>query len=84
MNSANVSNPWLEPRNGIKRCCLPPPFPFKNRLKANINIYETSDLNKYRLDLAKKSCLFCIKFKQLHIFNAYSKFHCVIILYVRF
>ena len=54
---------------------IPPPLFFKNSLNANINIYWTSDLNKYQLDLAKKSRLFWIKFKQFHIFSAYSKFH---------
>ena len=31
--------PRLEPTNGIKQCCLPPPLSIKNSLKANINIY---------------------------------------------
>ena len=39
----------------VLNCCLPPPLSFKNSLKANINIYQPSDLNKYQLDLAKKS-----------------------------
>ena len=48
-------NPRLKPTNGIKQCYLLLPLSFKNSLKANINIYYTSDLNKYELDLAKKN-----------------------------
>ena len=67
----NSSAPRLETTNG-KQCCLPP-LPFKISFKANINFYQTSDLNKWQLNWAKKiSVLFRIKFKRFHTFSAYS------------
>ena len=53
----NVSTPRLEPRNGIKQCCLPPPLSFKNRLKANINIIHLTLINTNLIQQKEQSSL---------------------------